>query len=131
MAGTGGPAPSIVEKLSGKRILLTGVTGFLGQVVFERLLPTSPTRRVTLLVRPQLGSTGRERVESLHRAGPRSTPCATASATTGILPLLDERVDVIDGDFGRGVPEHPRRHRRRDATAPPRSRSTRRSTRGS
>jgi len=31
-----GPAPSsIVEALSGSTVLLTGVTGFLGQVVFE------------------------------------------------------------------------------------------------
>ena len=59
MAGTGGPAPSIVEKLSGKRILLTGVTGFLAQVVFERLLADFPETQVVLLVRSQTGATSR------------------------------------------------------------------------
>src|SRR3990170_5164334 len=56
---------SIVRSLAGKKVLVTGVTGFLGQAVFERLLLDFPETRVVLLVRPQLGSTGRQRVESL------------------------------------------------------------------
>jgi len=31
-------ATSIVKRLAGKNVLVTGVTGFLGQAVFERLL---------------------------------------------------------------------------------------------
>jgi alcohol-forming fatty acyl-CoA reductase len=62
MADSGGTTPSIVEKLSGKRILLTGVTGFLAQVVFERLLADFPETRITLLVRSQTGATSRSRV---------------------------------------------------------------------
>jgi len=58
---------SIVEALSGKTMLLTGVTGFLAQVVFERLLADFPETRVLLLVRSQSGATSRERVEYLFR----------------------------------------------------------------
>src|SRR3972149_2964695 len=58
-------ATSIVRKLAGKKVLVTGVTGFLGQAVFERLLLDFPDTRVALLVRPQLGSSGRQRVEAL------------------------------------------------------------------
>ena len=58
---------SIVEALSGKTMLLTGVTGFLAQVVFERLLADFPETRVVLLVRSQTGTTSRERVEYLFR----------------------------------------------------------------
>src|SRR2546428_5698401 len=56
---------SIAEKLDGKRLLITGVTGFLGQAVFEKVLSDVPGARIVLLVRPQLGSTGRARVEQL------------------------------------------------------------------
>ncbi|HEX6331225.1 MAG TPA: SDR family oxidoreductase, partial [Actinomycetota bacterium] len=55
---------SIVKRLAGKNVLVTGVTGFLGQAVFARLLLDFPETRITLLVRPQLGSSGRQRVES-------------------------------------------------------------------
>ena len=106
MAGTGGPAPSIVEKLSGKRILLTGVTGFLAQVVFERLLADFPDTSVVLLVRSQTGATSRERVEYMLRK-PAFDTLRDRIGDDGLLQLLDERVEVIDGDFGRGVPEIP------------------------
>jgi alcohol-forming fatty acyl-CoA reductase len=106
MAGTGGPAPSIIEKLSGKRILLTGVTGFLAQVVFERLLADFPDTSVVLLVRSQTGATSRERVEYMLRK-PAFNTLRDRIGDDGLLQLLDERVEVIDGDFGRGVPEIP------------------------
>ena len=106
MAGTGGPAPSIVEKLSGKRILLTGVTGFLAQVVFERLLADFPDTSVVLLVRSQTGATSRERVEYMLRK-PAFNTLRDRIGDDGLLQLLDERVEVIDGDFGRAVPEIP------------------------
>jgi fatty acyl-CoA reductase len=106
MAGTGGPAPSIVEKLSGKRILLTGVTGFLAQVVFERLLADFPETKVVLLVRSQTGATSRERVEYMLRK-PAFNTLRDRIGDDGLMQLLDERVEVIDGDFGRAVPEIP------------------------
>ncbi len=106
MAGTGGLAPSIVEKLSGKRILLTGVTGFLAQVVFERLLADFPDTRVVLLVRSQTGATSRERVEYMLRK-PAFDTLRDRIGDDDLLQLLDERVEVIDGDFGRGVPAIP------------------------
>ncbi|MGZ5289449.1 MAG: HAD-IB family phosphatase [Actinomycetota bacterium] len=106
MAGTGGPAPSIVEKLSGKRILLTGVTGFLAQVVFERLLADFPETKVVLLVRSQTGATSRERVEYMLRK-PAFDTLRDRIGDDGLLQLLDERVEVIGGDFGRAVPEIP------------------------
>ncbi|MGZ8595048.1 MAG: HAD-IB family phosphatase [Actinomycetota bacterium] len=106
MAGTGGPAPSIVEKLSGKRVLLTGVTGFLAQVVFERLLADFPETTVVLLVRSQTGATSRERVEYMLRK-PAFDTLRDRIGDDGLLQLLDERVEVIGGDFGRAVPEIP------------------------
>ncbi|MCW3036179.1 MAG: HAD-superfamily subfamily hydrolase, partial [Actinobacteria bacterium] len=41
----------IREGLAGKRILMTGATGFLGTALFERLLTDIPVERVDLLIR--------------------------------------------------------------------------------
>jgi HAD superfamily hydrolase (TIGR01490 family) len=91
-------APSIIERLSGKKILVTGVTGFLGQAVFERLLLDFPDARIVLLVRPQLGSTGRQRVESLMPR-PIFAPLREREGNDGIARMLEERVEVVEGDL--------------------------------
>ena len=66
-AAAAGPSSSIVERLAGKRVFMTGVTGFLGQVVLERLLGDFPDTPVVALIRPQQSSTGRARLEYLLR----------------------------------------------------------------
>ncbi len=98
--------PSIVEALSGKTMLLTGVTGFLAQVVFERLLADFEETRIVLLVRSQTGATSRERVEYLFRK-PAFDTLRERVGEDGLRRMLDDRVDVVDGDFGRGQPEVP------------------------
>ena len=98
---------SIVDRLAGKRIFLTGVTGFLGQVVLERLLADFPETTIVLLVRSQTGA-------SSVGAGPlpdaeavlRRAAC-DPRADDALLRLLDERVEVVDGDFSRGQPDLP------------------------
>jgi HAD superfamily hydrolase (TIGR01490 family) len=101
------PAPhSIVDSLAGKTVLLTGVTGFLAQVVFERLLADFPETRVVLLVRSQTGATSRERVEYLFRK-PAFDTLRSRVGDEGLVSMLDERVEVIDGDFAHGPPEIP------------------------
>src|SRR5699024_5284004 len=51
----------------GRRILLTGVTGFLGQAVLRSLLETTEDVHVTAVVRPKGSVTGRRRLEQLLR----------------------------------------------------------------
>jgi fatty acyl-CoA reductase len=104
--GNGGAAASIVERLAGRNVLVTGVTGFLGQAVFERLLLDFPDTRVTLLVRPQLGSSGRQRVESLM-GRPTFSVLRDRLGEEGIVRSLEERVDVLDGDLERDLPTFP------------------------
>lgn len=41
----------IREELSGKRLMLTGVTGFLGTALFERLLTDVPVERLDIVIR--------------------------------------------------------------------------------
>lgn len=97
---------SIVEALAGKRIFLTGVTGFLGQVVLERLLLDFPDTHVTVLVRGQVGSPAPERVRYLLRK-PAFDVLRERHGEDGLLALLERQVDVIEGDFSRAVPELP------------------------
>jgi len=97
---------SIVKRLAGKRVLVTGVTGFLGQAVFERLLLDFPDTKVVLLVRPQLGFSGRQRVESMF-GRPTFNVLREREGNDGLVRLLDERVEVVDGDFSLARPELP------------------------
>jgi HAD superfamily hydrolase (TIGR01490 family) len=97
---------SIVEALAGKRILLTGVTGFLGQVVLERLLLDFPDTRVTVLVRPQQSASGHDRVVYLLRK-PAFQVLRDRHGEDGLVALLDERVTVLEGDFTHGEPDIP------------------------
>ncbi|HEY7659537.1 MAG TPA: HAD-IB family hydrolase [Actinomycetota bacterium] len=97
---------SLARRLAGMNVLVTGVTGFLGQAVFERLLLDFSKTRITLLVRPQLGSSGRDRVESLM-GRPTFTTLRDRVGLEGLRSMLDERVTVIDGDFSREMPELP------------------------
>ena len=97
---------SIVKRLAGKRVLVTGVTGFLGQAVFERLLLDFADTKVVLLVRPQLGSSGRQRVESMF-SRPTFNVLREREGNDGLVRLLDERVEVVDGDFSQARPELP------------------------
>ena len=96
----------IVDRLTGKTILLTGVTGFLGQVIFERLIGEVPEGQIVLLVRSQTGSTSRERVEYLFRK-PAFDVLRDRFGDDGLRAILDERVTIVDGDFSRGVPQLP------------------------
>jgi HAD superfamily hydrolase (TIGR01490 family) len=97
---------SIVDRLAGTRVLLTGVTGFLGQVVFERLLRDFPDTRIVLLVRSQTGATSVERVRYLFRKA-SFDGLRELVGEDGLSAILEERVEVIDGDFSRGVPDLP------------------------
>jgi len=97
---------SIVRRLAGKKVLVTGVTGFLGQAVLERLLADFPDARIVLLVRPQLGSTGRQRVESM--LGRHTfTALRDRVGNEGLMAMLEERVEVLDGDFSKDLPAFP------------------------
>jgi fatty acyl-CoA reductase len=98
---------SIVDALAGKRIFLTGVTGFLGQVILERLLLDFPETTVTVLVRSQTSATAVERVHYLTRKPAFDVLRQRLGGDDQLLALLDERVTVIDGDFTRGEPELP------------------------
>lgn len=86
----------IEQALAGKHVLVTGVTGFLGQAVLERLLAELRDTRVTVLVRARRGSSGRERLRRLL-GQPVFADFRERVGEDGVATAFEERVDVIEG----------------------------------
>ena len=88
----------------GRRILLTGVTGFLGQAVLRSLLETTEDVHVTAVIRPKGSVTGRKRLEQLLRKPVFSSwaELLGADGTDGaarLKEIFDARVGVLEGDL--------------------------------
>ncbi|WP_434174471.1 HAD-IB family hydrolase [Brachybacterium conglomeratum] len=102
-------APSTPGGTGGRRILLTGVTGFLGQAVLRSLLETTEDVHVTAVVRPKGSVTGRKRLEQLLRKPVFASwgellekEGALGGATDGkarLKEIFDARVGVLEGDL--------------------------------
>ncbi len=90
------------ERLDGRRILLTGVTGFVGEALLQRLLTEVPGAQPVVLVRPKAGQAGRDRIAGLLA---KPTFAAAASRVGGVEALLGS-VRVLEGDLS-DVPELP------------------------
>ena len=95
-----------------RRILLTGVTGFLGQAVLRSLLETTTNAHVTAVVRPKGSVTGRKRLEQLLRKpvfsswadllSAQGTEDVEGTAVDGrarLKEIFDTRVSVLEGDL--------------------------------
>lgn len=85
------------EALDGRTVLITGVTGFVGEALTARILRDLPGTRIVALVRPK----------GPHRGVDRMARTLRKPAFRGIDP--DEaitRIDVIEGDLA-SVPEIP------------------------
>ena len=58
-------SPTIAERLDGQHVLLTGVTGFIGEALLQLMLAETPGVRVSVLVRPKGSTSGEKRIASL------------------------------------------------------------------
>lgn len=77
----------------GKSILITGATGFLGKVLLEKLLRTSPDLRVIyILVRPKAGQTLQQRVNEM-------LSCKLFDKVRETCPNVHEKIRAIYADL--------------------------------
>ncbi|MAF46331.1 MAG: HAD-IB family hydrolase [Acidimicrobiaceae bacterium] len=100
----------ISEALSGKRIAITGSTGFLGTALVERLLRGVPDCELVLLVRPNRRNSAQRRVE---REILRNDAFDTLRSQWGdeFDAICEQRISVVSGDVtneGLGLSEDDR-----------------------
>ncbi|MGL4174036.1 MAG: HAD-IB family hydrolase [Actinomycetota bacterium] len=90
------------DRLNGQRILITGVTGFVGEALLQRMLTDLPGVTPVLLVRSKSGQSASDRVAKLIR----KPTFASAAERAGGPDHLRQVVEVIEGDLN-DVPELP------------------------
>jgi HAD superfamily hydrolase (TIGR01490 family) len=90
--------PPIAAALAGRRMLITGATGFVGEALLERVLHDLPQTRVVLLVRPRGGVSAQERVANLMR-GAAFGRLRDRDGEDAVTALIGERIEVISGDL--------------------------------
>lgn len=98
MSSADQPWPGVRASLDGRRVLLTGATGFVGEALVERLLSDLPGTRLVLLVRSRPGSPAQRRVEQLL-AKPAFGPLRERVGDDGMAQLLQDRITVLEGDL--------------------------------
>lgn len=104
-AGSNGPGSDRPGSGFGGHLLLTGATGFLGQAALERLLADHPETRISLLIRRRGSTPATDRLASLLRKPVFQT--LRQRLGDDELAAAAERITVIEGDLGDGVPRLP------------------------
>ncbi|HEV8421424.1 MAG TPA: SDR family oxidoreductase, partial [Actinomycetota bacterium] len=102
----GSPSSGIRADLAGKHVLITGVTGFLGTALLERLLADFPETRITVLVRGRYGSPPASRLQELL-AGNGFRELRARIGPEGLQREVVERLEVREGDVSEDLPELP------------------------
>jgi thioester reductase-like protein len=89
---------SVRSALAGKRVMLIGVTGFIGKVWLVNLLMDLPEiGRIYLLIRRQKSNSAQGRFEKLVEESPVFDPLYKRYGA-GLARFLRERVEVVEGD---------------------------------
>ena len=90
----------IPEGLDGKRIAITGGTGFLGTALIERLLRCVPGCELVLLIRPGQRSTVEQRAKREIFGNNAFDRLREQHGKDGFAEMVAERVTPIAGDVG-------------------------------
>lgn len=93
--------PVIRDALAGRRLFLTGTTGFLGTNVLERLLRSVPECEVVLLVRPGKRSSVDQRVQREILKNDAFDRLRAELGRDGFAEMTARRVRAVAGDVGR------------------------------
>jgi thioester reductase-like protein len=92
---------SVRKALAGKRVLLIGVTGFIGKVwVANTLLDLPEIGKLYLLIRRQKSNPGQARFEKMMEESPVFDPLFERYGDR-LSTFLAERVEVVEGDVSQ------------------------------
>ncbi|MCM0619422.1 HAD-IB family hydrolase [Nocardioides bruguierae] len=89
-------AGGVAARLAGQHVLLTGVTGFVGEALLHLFLTEVPDVRTTVLVRPKGAITGAQRTAKLLG---KPIFRQVVEAAGGVEALMAAKVGVLDGDL--------------------------------
>jgi fatty acyl-CoA reductase len=103
LAGRPQPTERLAERLAGRKLLLTGVTGFVGEALLHRLLTQVPDVTITVLVRPKGSATGVDRIKATLG---KPIFADVVKEAGGVDAIVEARVRVLEGDLA-DVPELP------------------------
>ncbi len=92
------------EALAGKKIVMTGVTGFIGEQLLWKVLTSLPETTPAVLVRPKGAISARDRVVALVK---KAIFADLRRDAGGAEQLVDSRIEVLSGDLPN-VPPLPR-----------------------
>ncbi len=90
---------SLADKLQDKKVLVTGITGFVGEALLHRMIGDLPGTTVVAIIRPKGSMTGSHRMAQLLKKDifkpfyGEGTPYADAEALTAA------RIEVVEGDL--------------------------------
>ncbi len=91
----------IAEALAGKRIAITGSTGFVGTALVERLLRSVPECHLVLLVRDGKRTTAAQRVGRELLNNDAFDGLRATHGRDGFSQMTNQRITTIRGDVGR------------------------------
>jgi alcohol-forming fatty acyl-CoA reductase len=91
-------ADRIADLLAGKRILLTGVTGFVGEALLERILLDLPDTSVVVVVRARGILSATDRVKQLL-GKPAFGRLRAREGDAAVDGLVGTRITVLEGDL--------------------------------
>jgi len=90
----------IAESLAGKRVAVTGATGFVGTALVERLLRSVPDCSLVLLVRAGRRTTAAQRVERELLRNDAFDRLRADLGNDGFAEMTSRRIATITGDVG-------------------------------
>jgi fatty acyl-CoA reductase len=91
----------IREALAGKRLFITGTTGFLGTNLLERLLRSVPDCEIVLLVRPGKRSSVEQRVKREILKNDAFDRLRAELGKDGFDEMIARRLSAVAGDVSR------------------------------
>ena len=92
---------SVRKALHGKRLMLIGVTGFIGKVWLANALVDLPELgKLYLLIRRQNSNPAQQRFEKMMEESPVFDPLFEKYGD-GLGPLLAEKIEVVEGDVSQ------------------------------